>query len=38
LSQEEIFGVGIQTEPCYRRTVIHNKPFDELICLVWLTF
>ena len=26
LSQEEIFGVGIQTEPCYRGR-IHNKPF-----------
>jgi hypothetical protein len=26
LSQHAVFGVGIQAEPCYRGTVIHNKP------------
>jgi hypothetical protein len=26
LTQNAIFGVGIQTEPCYRGSVIHNKP------------
>src|ERR1017187_2781458 len=26
LAEDAIFGVGIQTEPCYRG-VIHNKPF-----------
>src|ERR1022692_3340914 len=26
LTEHAIFGVGIQTEPCYR-CVIHNKPF-----------
>src|SRR5487761_2456279 len=27
LRQHAIFGVGIQTEPCYSCRVIHNKPF-----------
>ena len=26
LTEHAIFGVGIQTEPCYRGSVIHNKP------------
>ena len=26
LSQNAVFGVGIQAEPCYRGSVIHNKP------------
>jgi hypothetical protein len=26
LAEDAIFGVGIQTEPCYRGSVIHNKP------------
>jgi hypothetical protein len=27
VTEDAIFGVGIQTEPCYRGSVIHNKPF-----------
>jgi hypothetical protein len=27
LSQDAVFGVGIQSEPCYRSAVSHNKPF-----------
>ena len=26
LAKDAVFGVGIQTEPCYRGSVIHNKP------------
>ena len=26
LPEDAVFGVGIQTEPCYRGSVIHNKP------------
>jgi len=26
VSQHAVFGVGIQSEPCYRGSVIHNKP------------
>jgi hypothetical protein len=26
VSQHAVFGVGIQSEPCYRGRVIHNKP------------
>jgi hypothetical protein len=27
VAEHAIFGVGIQTEPCYGGRVIHNKPF-----------
>jgi len=26
VAEDTVFGVGIQTEPCYRCAVIHNKP------------
>jgi hypothetical protein len=26
VSQHAVFGVGIQSEPCYRGSVIHNRP------------
>src|ERR1035437_6389205 len=26
MTQDAVFGVGIQAEPCYRGSVIHNKP------------
>ena len=26
LAEHAVFGVGIQTEPCYPGSVIHNKP------------
>jgi len=26
VAENAVFGVGIQTEPCYRGSVIHNKP------------
>jgi hypothetical protein len=27
LTEDGIFGVGIQAEPCYRGRVIHKRPF-----------